>query len=73
MSNLERHLPLRQTKAGMTLARDLLDVNDLQTQEAALRQHHRERVARLFRHVSDNVDDRYLLDIVTRYRKVESS
>ncbi len=73
MSKLERHLPLMQTKAGMTLTRDQLEVNDLQTQEAALRLHHHERLARLFRHVSDNADDRYLRDIVTRYRKVESS
>ena len=41
---------------------------DLQAQEAALRQHHQERLARLFRHVGDAADDRHLQDLMVRYR-----
>lgn len=110
MSSLEHHLLLEHAKAGMKLARVLLDpkgqilmvqgtelsdaaivalhrrgvtelwVHDigsqtvgLQAQEAVLRQHHRERLARLFRRVGEGADDRYLLEIMTQYRGVEPS
>jgi hypothetical protein len=35
--------------------------------------HHQERLARLFRLGSDRVADRYLLDLMRRYRGVKSS
>jgi|GEM_PF-2897619 len=44
-----------------------------QDNEEALRQHHLERLARLFRHVGESEDDRYLLNLMIRYRTVESS
>ncbi len=109
MINQELHLRLEHAKAGMTLARALIDtrgevlmapgmelsdatiaalhrrnvtelwVLDLQpqaadpkNQEAALRQHHHGRLARLFRHVNESPDHRYLLDLMTRYRGTEA-
>jgi hypothetical protein len=70
MSRQQPHLPLAPAKADMMLARDLLDIEG---QQAALRQHHQsqqhqERLARLFRLVGDSADERYLLDIMARYR-----
>lgn len=44
---------------------------DVHGQEAALRQHHQERLARLFRHVGEGADDRYLCDLMARYRGVD--
>lgn len=110
MSNVEIHLTLEHARAGMTLARDLLDARgqilmtqgtelsdatinalhrrdvtelwvfdlqpqaaDLKAQEAALRQHHTVRLARLFRHIGESAEDRYLMDIMTRYRGLEQS
>ncbi|WP_296447249.1 hypothetical protein [Rhodoferax sp. UBA5149] len=46
---------------------------DLQAQKTALRQYHQERLARLFRHIGNSADDRYLLDIMSRYRGSEPS
>lgn len=45
---------------------------DPKAQEAALRQHHQQRLARLFRHVGESADDRYLLDLMTRYRGLDA-
>lgn len=70
MNRQQPHLPLAPAKAGMTLACDLLDTEE---QKAALRQHHQERLSRLFRLVGESADDRYLLDIMTRYRGMEPS
>lgn len=67
MNRLELHLPLEQANADMTRA---LDVKD---QTTALRQHHRERLARLFRHASHSADDGYLRDIMARYRELDPS
>lgn len=46
---------------------------DAKDNEKALRQHHLERLARLFRDVGESEDDRYLLNLMTRYRTAESS
>lgn len=108
MSDLELRLSLEQARAGMRLARALLDANgqvlmtqdtqlsdsalhvlrrrditelwvydpqaqsiDHEAQNAVLRQHHRERLARLFRHAAQNPDDRFLLALMTRYRQLD--
>ena len=44
-----------------------------QDNKETLHQHHLERLARLFRHVGESKDDRYLLNLMIRYRTVESS
>ena len=44
-----------------------------QDNKETLRQHHLQRLARLFRHVGESDDDRYLLNLMIRYRTVESS
>lgn len=36
--------------------------------DAALQQHQLARLARLFRHVGDNADDRFLRELLIRYR-----
>ena len=110
MSSLEIHLTLAHARAGMMLARSVLDAQgqilmaqstelsdptltalhrrditelwvldpqpqtaDLKAQEGALRQHHKERLTRLFRHIGESADDHYLMDIMTRYRGLEPS
>lgn len=40
---------------------------------AAARLQHQERLTRLFRQSGDSVDDRYLRDLMARYREVEPS
>jgi hypothetical protein len=69
MNRQQPHLPLAPAKAGMTLACDRLDSEE---QKAALRQHHQERLARLFRLVGDSADERYLLNVMARYRGLEA-
>ena len=44
-----------------------------QVPDAALQQRQQARLARLFRHVGDNADDRYLRELLTRYRGGEPS
>jgi hypothetical protein len=68
----DKHLSLSpdQGKAGVQSAPALPDAN---TQMLKLRQHHLERMARLFRHAGESADDRYLRDLMTRYRGLESS
>jgi hypothetical protein len=61
-------LPPENATADMTRTRDLLDA---EAQDAGIRQHHRGRLARLFRLHCANADDQYLLDLVTRYREVD--
>jgi hypothetical protein len=68
MSKQELHLPQVPAKAGTMLAPAWLDTS---AQEAARRQHHRERLTRLFRRIGDSADDRYLLELMRRYRGVE--
>ena len=41
--------------------------------DAVLQQHQQARLARLFRHAGDNADDRYLRELLTRYRGGEPS
>lgn len=41
-------------------------------QPVALRQHQQERLAHLFRRVGDGADDRYLQDLIARYRGVKT-
>jgi hypothetical protein len=57
-------------KAGVTQA---LDPADADARQVALRRHHQERLARLFRRVGDSADDRYLIDVMRRYRGIEPS
>ena len=40
--------------------------------EATLRPHHQERLARLFRRAEGGADEHYLLEILTRYRGIET-
>lgn len=40
---------------------------------ATPRQQHQERLTRLFRHTGDSQDDRYLLNLMMRYRDIEPS
>lgn len=47
------------------LARDMVAAT---AQDAVLRQHQEKRLARLFMHAGDHADDRYLRDLVARYR-----
>lgn len=70
MSDTDHPLPLERSQAGAPLAPTQPDAN---TQVVKLRQHHRERLARLFRHAGESADDRYLLDLITRYRGLEPS
>ncbi|MDO8767110.1 MAG: hypothetical protein Q7K57_00060 [Burkholderiaceae bacterium] len=70
MSDTNHPLPLERSQAGAPLAPALRDAS---AQAAMLRQHHRERLARLFRHAGESADDRYLLDLVTRYRGLDPS
>ncbi|MDO8252777.1 MAG: hypothetical protein Q7T78_24080 [Rhodoferax sp.] len=70
MSDTNRPLPLEQGQAGVLPAPAPLDAS---AQAAMLRQHHRERLARLFRHAGESADDRYLLDLMTRHRGLEPS
>jgi hypothetical protein len=44
---------------------------DVHAREAAVR-HHQARLNRLFRHSGDGAADRYLLDLMSRYRGIES-
>lgn len=37
------------------------------------RHHHQERLTRLFRHTGDGADDRYLLNLMMRYRGIKPS
>lgn len=60
-------LPQEQAKAGVRVPLDA------SAQAATLRQHQHERLARLFRHAGESADDRYLLDLVTRYRGLDPS
>jgi hypothetical protein len=46
---------------------------DTKPQDAARRQHHKERLAKLFRHIGKSPEGRRLLDILTRYREAEPS
>lgn len=46
---------------------------DLKVLEAAQRRHHKERLARLFRHVGENPDGHHLMNLMARYREVELS
>lgn len=46
---------------------------DIKSLEAAQRQHHKERLARLFRHVGENPDGRHLMNLMAHYREVELS
>lgn len=41
-------------------------------QLVALRQHQQERLAHLFRRVGGGADDRYLQDLIARYRGVKT-
>ncbi len=68
MSRLELHMPREHAKAEVTQARDPVDG---EARQVALRQHHRERLRRLFRLVGDSEDDHYLLGIMRRYRGLE--
>jgi uncharacterized protein YfeS len=68
MSEQKHDLAREHGKAGIKPA-----APNANAQEAALRQYHRERLARLFRHIGDNADDRYLLDLMTHYRGLEAS
>jgi hypothetical protein len=68
MSRQQPHLPLAPAKAGMMLPRDRLDIEAQQAALLQLSQQHQERLARLFRLVGDSADERYLLDIMARYR-----
>lgn len=68
MSSPERHQPPEHAKVDMFLVHDPVDAEALQV---ALRQHHQERLRRLFRHVGDSADDHYLLGIMRRYRELE--
>jgi len=63
-------LPQEQGKAGVRPMRAALDTS---TQAATLRQHQQERLAHLFRRAGESADDRYLLDMMTRYRGIETS
>ena len=46
---------------------------DLKAREAARRQHHQARLARLFRHVGENPEGRELMNLMARYREIEPS
>lgn len=70
MNDKNRPVPLDQVRAGVLPAPALLDAS---AQAVTLRQHQRERLARLFRHAGDGADDRYLLNLMTRYRGLEAS
>lgn len=67
--NRQPQPPLAPAKPDLPLAHGSTDIKQ---QKAALRPHHRERLTRLFRHVGDTPDERYLLDIMTRYRRIEA-
>ena len=47
------------------LTRDMVAAS---AQDAVLRQHQEKRLARLFLHAGDHADDRYLRDLMARYR-----
>lgn len=61
-------LPQEQVKAGVLRAHA---PHDAGVQPATLRQHQHERLASLFRRAGEGADDRYLLDMMTRYRGIE--
>lgn len=71
MSDLALQLPLEQAKEGVRLAPDMRV--DPTAQDAARRQHHKERLARLFRHTGESTEGRYLMDILTCYRGAKPS
>lgn len=62
--------PARQPADAGPTASDA-SPDDPDSRQAALRQHQRERLARLFRHAGDNADMRYLLGLMARYRGVD--
>lgn len=58
----------KQADAGLTPAHAQPDPDG---QQAALRQHHRERLVHLFRHAGNSAGTRYLLALMARYRGVQ--
>ena len=73
MNNPEHPFELTRVAAGAILTRDEhaapVDAHDHEADTG----HHQKRLARLFRHGSDRTADRYLLDLMSRYRGVKSS
>jgi hypothetical protein len=76
MSSVELHLMREHAEAGKTVTRTLPppqpQAADVKARESS-RQPHQERLARLFRHVGSGADDRYLMDIMGRYRGIKAS
>jgi hypothetical protein len=73
MNSPERSFELARIAASAILTRDEhaspVDAQSHETDNG----HHQKRLARLFRHGSDRAADRYLLDLMGRYRGVKSS
>ena len=46
---------------------------DFKAQEAAQRQHHKERLAQLFRHIGETPEGRSLMNLMAHYRKIDPS